>query len=154
MGTSVRNCSRLMRFRRALDRGNVTEARSAASELQFVALAEALGLTLLLAENAPGSTNGQPFAGIFASRRMFRTSTCARAWPCSPSSPRSRRIDSPLAPSLSSSASVDHVSASPMLLCAGRGRSSYSARARLVAVPTSELRRWLVKILLKMMHLD
>src|SRR5215208_1652693 len=29
-----------MRFRRALDRGNVTEALSAASELQFVALAE------------------------------------------------------------------------------------------------------------------
>jgi hypothetical protein len=36
-----------MRFRRALDRGNVTEALSAASELQFVALAEALELTLL-----------------------------------------------------------------------------------------------------------
>jgi hypothetical protein len=39
-----------MRFRRALDRGNVTEALSAASELQFVALAEALELTLLLAD--------------------------------------------------------------------------------------------------------
>ena len=38
-----------MRFRRALDRGNVTEALSAASELQFVGLAEALELTLLLA---------------------------------------------------------------------------------------------------------
>jgi hypothetical protein len=38
-----------MRFRRALDRGNVTEALSAASELQFVSLAEALELTLLLA---------------------------------------------------------------------------------------------------------
>jgi hypothetical protein len=37
-----------MRFRRALDRGNVTEALSAASELQFVGLAEALELTLLL----------------------------------------------------------------------------------------------------------
>ena len=36
-----------MRFRRALDRGNVTEALSAASELQFVSLAEALELTLL-----------------------------------------------------------------------------------------------------------
>jgi hypothetical protein len=31
-----------MGFRRALDRGNVTEALSAASELQFVGLAEAL----------------------------------------------------------------------------------------------------------------
>jgi hypothetical protein len=38
-----------MRFRQALDRGNVTEALSAASELQFVGLAEALELTLLLA---------------------------------------------------------------------------------------------------------
>jgi flavin reductase (DIM6/NTAB) family NADH-FMN oxidoreductase RutF len=42
-----------MRFRRALDRGNVTEALSAASELQFVSLAEALEVTLLLAENQP-----------------------------------------------------------------------------------------------------
>jgi hypothetical protein len=39
-----------MRFRRALDRGNVIEALSAAAELQFVGLAEALELTLLLAE--------------------------------------------------------------------------------------------------------
>jgi len=42
--------SAYMRFRRALDRGNVTEALSAAAELQFVSLAEALELTLLLAE--------------------------------------------------------------------------------------------------------
>jgi hypothetical protein len=42
-----------MRFRRALDRGNVTEALSAASELPFVALAEALELTLLLADKEP-----------------------------------------------------------------------------------------------------
>jgi uncharacterized membrane protein len=42
--------SAYMRFRRALDRGNVTEALSAASELQFVGLAEALELTLLLAD--------------------------------------------------------------------------------------------------------
>jgi hypothetical protein len=39
-----------MRFRRALDRGNATEALSAAGALQFVGLAEALELTLLLAE--------------------------------------------------------------------------------------------------------
>jgi hypothetical protein len=38
------------RFRRALDRGNVTEALSAATELQFVGLVEALELTLLLAD--------------------------------------------------------------------------------------------------------
>jgi hypothetical protein len=42
-----------MRFRRALDRGNVTEALSAASELQFVALSDALELTLLLADKEP-----------------------------------------------------------------------------------------------------
>jgi hypothetical protein len=42
--------SAYMRFRRALDRGNVTEALSAAGELQFVGLAEALELTLLLAD--------------------------------------------------------------------------------------------------------
>jgi len=42
-----------MRFRRALDRGNVPEAISAASELQFVGLAEALELTLLLAGGEP-----------------------------------------------------------------------------------------------------
>jgi hypothetical protein len=39
-----------MRLRRALDRGNVTEAMSAAGDLQFVGLAEALELTLLLAD--------------------------------------------------------------------------------------------------------
>jgi hypothetical protein len=40
-------------FRRAHDRGKVTEALSAAAELQFVGLAEALELTLLLAEEDP-----------------------------------------------------------------------------------------------------
>jgi hypothetical protein len=42
--------SPFMQFRRALDRKNVTEALSAAGELQFVGLAEALELTLLLAD--------------------------------------------------------------------------------------------------------
>jgi hypothetical protein len=42
-----------MRFRRALDRGNATEALSAASELGLVGLAEALELTLLLADKEP-----------------------------------------------------------------------------------------------------
>jgi hypothetical protein len=44
-----------MRFRRALDRQNVTEALSAASELQHVGLAEALELCLLLRDKAPES---------------------------------------------------------------------------------------------------
>jgi hypothetical protein len=43
-----------MRFRRALDRGNVTEALSAASEIQVVALEDALALTLLIADREPG----------------------------------------------------------------------------------------------------
>jgi hypothetical protein len=42
-----------MRFRRALDRENVTEALSAASELPHVGLAEALELCLLLRDKAP-----------------------------------------------------------------------------------------------------
>jgi hypothetical protein len=40
----------VVRFRRALDRGNVTEALSAASELCFAGLVEVLELTLLLAD--------------------------------------------------------------------------------------------------------
>jgi len=42
-----------MRFRRALDRGNVTEALSSASELEHVGLAEALELCLLLRKKEP-----------------------------------------------------------------------------------------------------
>ena len=42
-----------MRFRRALDRQNITEALSAASELQHVGLAEALELCLLLRDKTP-----------------------------------------------------------------------------------------------------
>jgi hypothetical protein len=42
-----------MPFRRALDRGNVAEALSAASELPQVGLAEALELWLLLRDEAP-----------------------------------------------------------------------------------------------------
>jgi hypothetical protein len=42
-----------MRLRRALDRGNLTEALSAASELEHVGLSEALELCLLLAEKKP-----------------------------------------------------------------------------------------------------
>ncbi len=42
-----------MRFRRALDRGNVTEALSSASQVEHVGLAEALELCLLLADKEP-----------------------------------------------------------------------------------------------------
>jgi hypothetical protein len=42
-----------MRFRHALDRDNVTEALSSASEPEHVGLAEALELCLLLADKAP-----------------------------------------------------------------------------------------------------
>jgi hypothetical protein len=41
------------RFRRALDRGNLTEALSSASELEHVGLAEALELCLLLRDKEP-----------------------------------------------------------------------------------------------------
>jgi len=41
------------RFRRALDRGNLLEALSSASELEHVGLAEALELCLLLREKQP-----------------------------------------------------------------------------------------------------
>jgi hypothetical protein len=41
-----------MRFRRALDRQNVTEALSDASELQHVGLTEALEVCLLLPDKA------------------------------------------------------------------------------------------------------
>jgi hypothetical protein len=41
------------RFRRALDRGNVAEALSTATEIQVVGLVEALELTLLLADREP-----------------------------------------------------------------------------------------------------
>jgi hypothetical protein len=55
MRTCVRARSglRVHALPQGLDRGNVTEALSATSELQFVSLAEALELTLLLAEEDP-----------------------------------------------------------------------------------------------------
>jgi hypothetical protein len=42
-----------MRFRRALDRGNVLEALSSASELEHVGLTEAIELCLLLRDKEP-----------------------------------------------------------------------------------------------------
>ena len=82
--------SAYMRFRRALDRGNATEALSAAADLQFVGLAEALELTLLLADQEPdkfGRTAGcdRPVPAGSAG-----TSTSARARRCSASWRRSR----------------------------------------------------------------
>ena len=71
-----------MRFRRALDRGNVAEALSAATELQFVGLAEALELTLLLVDGEPEKYEGLQLGGTSASCRRYRTSTSARARPC------------------------------------------------------------------------
>jgi hypothetical protein len=52
-GPLVANLAGFLRFRRALDRGNVTEALSAASGLEHVGLAEALELCLLLRDKAP-----------------------------------------------------------------------------------------------------
>ena len=108
--------SAYMRFRRALDRGNVTEALSAASELQFVALAEALELTLLLVDGAP------PPAGISASLRRFRTSTSAKVRQCSRSSRPFLGTGWLLPRWPSSSAVGDHASELPKLLSAGRER--------------------------------
>jgi hypothetical protein len=58
--------SPFMRFRRALDRGNVTEALSAASELPHVGLAEALELCLLIRDKAPERYPRRRFAGTDA----------------------------------------------------------------------------------------
>jgi hypothetical protein len=52
-----------VRFRRALDHGNATEALWAAGEVEFVGLAEALDLTLLLAEGDSGEPTGSLSAG-------------------------------------------------------------------------------------------
>jgi hypothetical protein len=53
-----------MRFRRALDRGNVTEALSSAAELEHVGLTEALELCLLLRDKAPAGFRGQRSSGM------------------------------------------------------------------------------------------
>ena len=83
--------SAYMRFRRALDRGNVTEALSAASEIQFVRLAEALELTLLLADEEPDKFGRA--AGRWTARFLQEVPTwmSERAKRCSPSSRRYRQ---------------------------------------------------------------
>ena len=58
-----------MRFRRALDRKNVTEALSAAAELPHVGLSEALELCLLLRDKAPEKF---PRAALRWHRRLCR----------------------------------------------------------------------------------
>ena len=79
--------SAYMRFRRALDRGNVTEALSAASELQLVSLAEALELTLLLADREPEKYDraaARPTSLDLSHRRWERGpeegDPCVRSW--------------------------------------------------------------------------
>jgi hypothetical protein len=69
-----------MRFRRALDRGNITEALSAASELQFVDLAEALELTLLLADEEPDKFGGR----CGSLDRPVPAESAERRCPCEP----------------------------------------------------------------------
>jgi hypothetical protein len=49
-----------MRFRRALDRANVTEAPSAASELPFIGLAEALEIERAKIQLTSSSTSLTP----------------------------------------------------------------------------------------------
>jgi hypothetical protein len=57
------------RLRRALDRGNVTEALSAASELRHVSLLDALELCLLFRDKAPEK---YPQAAVRWHRRFAR----------------------------------------------------------------------------------
>jgi hypothetical protein len=107
--------SAYMRFRRALDRGNVTEALSAASELQFVALAEALELTLLLADKEPEKYERAAFRWHARLVQEVPTSTSARARLSSLFSPPSRRTAWGPRHSPSSSAAGDRASGSPRL---------------------------------------
>jgi hypothetical protein len=110
-----------MRFRRALDRGNVTEALSAAAELQFVSLAEALELTLLLADSEAERYERGRLAGTFASRKRFRTSTSVRVSPCSRCSLRFLRTGLRLRPWPSCSAGREGSSGQERFLSAARG---------------------------------
>jgi hypothetical protein len=61
--------SPFMRFRRALDRGNVTEALSAGSELDHIGLTEAVELCLLLRDKAPEKF---PYAALRWHARLCR----------------------------------------------------------------------------------
>src|SRR5829696_1465217 len=61
--------SAYMRFRRALDRGNVTEALSAAAELQFVGRRRSSSHSSSQ-RTSRRSTSGRPLAGTFASQEV------------------------------------------------------------------------------------
>jgi hypothetical protein len=114
--------SAYMRFRRALDGGNVTEALSAASELRFVSLAEALELTLLLADREPEKYEraAARWHLRFAQEVPHDDLRESQAVPALLVPPR--RTASPLRPWPGSSAGDDRASESPRLLSAGRGR--------------------------------
>jgi hypothetical protein len=111
-----------MRFRRARDRGNVTEALSAAAELQFVGLVEALELTLLLADEV--LQRYERAAVPWHARFLHETKNVdlRESLGVLGLLARSRRIAWPLPPSPSSSPGDDPASKSPRLLSAGRGR--------------------------------
>jgi len=108
-----------MRFRRALDCGSVTEALSAASELQFVALAEALELTLLLADKEPEKYDRA--AARWHSRFLQETKNVdlRESLAVLTSSRRSRPTASPLPPSQSFSAADAPANGSPRPLSSG-----------------------------------
>jgi hypothetical protein len=88
--------SSYMRFRRALDRGNVPEALSAASELQFVGLAEALELTLLLADGEPDKYERAAVRWHVRFLQETKNVDLRESWPYSPCLRRSRRTGSRL----------------------------------------------------------
>jgi hypothetical protein len=113
-----------MRFRRALDRENVTEALSAASELGFVGLAEALELTLLLADKEPAKYDRAAARWHVRFLEEVPNVDCARAKPCSRSSLRSRRTAWPQPLSPSFSAAGGRASGLLRLLRAGRVEGS------------------------------
>jgi hypothetical protein len=77
-----------MLFRRALDRENVTEALSVASELDFVSLAEALELTLLLVEPLLCEPGSSWFSGNSHRAPDCESSYAPSSLACSGASPK------------------------------------------------------------------
>jgi DNA-binding FadR family transcriptional regulator len=114
--------SACMRFRRALNRGNVTEALSAASELDFVSLAEALEVTLLLAAGDLEKYNRAALRWHVRFVEETKTSICARVKRCSRSWLQFQPTASQRRHWPSSSAGDDLASESQRLLFAGLGR--------------------------------
>jgi len=125
----LRNPS-LHRFRRTLDRGNVTEALSAASELQHVGLSEALELCLLLVEKEPERFQRQRFAGMGATAASTATSTSMKGKLSSQLLVRSPASGGATRPSRWPSCSVGVDSSAPArYLSAGRGAGVKEAGA-------------------------